>query len=171
MPPDRVAPEFTRLLPLGLVGPEGREEVLEAAPAEREALARRFGIPAIGSLRAKLRLVPERDGTVVARGTLSASVTQTCVVTLEPVEQQVEEEVALRFLPAGREPDEGPEEIDEIEAVGGVADLGEAVAEQLSLALDPYPRAPGAALPEIGEGNGSAEGPFAGLAALRRRSG
>lgn len=164
-----IAPEFSRPLPLGLVGPEGRHERLEANGAEREALARRFGIPAIAALRAELELRPESDGAVVARGRLSARVTQACVVTLEPIEQQVEEAVALRFLPPGREPADGPEEMDEIATEYGVADLGEAMAEQLSLALDPYPRAPGAALPEAGEGAGAATGPFAALAGLAGR--
>ena len=139
----------------------------------RELLAR---------LRAVLRLRPEAGGpqaggTVIARGRLEAEVTQTCVVTLEPVEQRVAEEIALRLLPPGREAQDGPEEMDEIEAApDGTVDLGEAVAEQLSLALDPYPRAPGAVLPELGEGDGDGAAapaeekpnPFAALAALRR---
>ncbi|HYZ34848.1 MAG TPA: DUF177 domain-containing protein [Crenalkalicoccus sp.] len=165
MPPDR--PEFSRPLVLALVGPEGRREVLEASEAERAALARRFGIPAIARLRAELSLRPEPDGAVRAEGRLEAEVTQDCVVTLEPVEQRVEEPVSLRLLPPGEEPDEGPEEADEIPTEGGIADLGEAIAEQLALALDPYPRAPGAELPDGAAGEG-ALGPFAALRRLRR---
>jgi hypothetical protein len=173
--PRRGAPEFSRPLALGRVGPDGLREVLEADAGEREALARRFGIPAIGRLRAALRLLPEPDGSVVARGRLEAAVTQSCVVTLDPVDRAVEEEVALRLLPPGREPDEGPEEMDEVATdAAGVADLGEALAEQLSLALDPYPRAPGAALPEEAaaaaeDGEAVAPNPFA--AALGGRLG
>ena len=160
------APEFSRPLPLGLVGPEGRREVLEADEAERAALARRFGIPAIERLRAELRLRPETDGAVRAEGRLDADIVQTCVVTLEPVAQRVEEEVALRLLPPGQEPRDDPDEgADEIATERGVADLGEAVAEQLALALDPYPRAPGAALPA--EASEAAEHPMAALAKLR----
>lgn len=182
--PNPPAPEFRRPLALGLVGPAGREVVIEADAAERAALAGRFGIPGIGRLRAVLRLRPEAGGpqaggTVIARGRLEAEVTQTCVVTLEPVEQRVAEEIALRLLPPGREAQDGPEEMDEIEAApDGTVDLGEAVAEQLSLALDPYPRAPGAVLPELGEAEGEGAAapappeekpnPFAALAALRR---
>lgn len=165
MPPD---PEFRRPLPLGLVGPEGRSETLEAGEAERAALARRFGIPEVGRLRAVLRLRPESDGAVRAEGRLEADVVQLCVVTLEPVPQSVEEEVAIRFLPPGREPRDDPDEPDEIATENGVADLGEAVAEQLALALDPYPRAPGAVLPE--EAQETAEHPMAALAKLRRPS-
>jgi hypothetical protein len=70
------------------------------------------------------------------------------------------------LLPAGREPADGPDDPDEIESADGIADLGEAVAEQLALALDPYPRAPDAELPP--EANDEAAGAFAALAALRR---
>jgi uncharacterized metal-binding protein YceD (DUF177 family) len=162
-----MAPEFPRPVPLGLVGPEGRREVLEADEGERAALARRFGIPAVEHLRAELLLRPEADGAVRAEGRLAAAVVQLCVVTLEPVLQRVEEAVALRLLPAGLEPsDEPDDEADEIETRNGAADLGEAVAEQLALALDPYPRAPGAVLPAEAEDPG--EHPLAALAQLRR---
>ncbi len=164
MPPES-SPEFSRPLPLGLVGPEGRREVLEADAAERAALARRFGIPAVERLRAELVLRPEADGAVRAEGRLDASVVQSCVVTLEPVAQRVDETVSLRLLPAGREPQDEADEPDEIATRNGVADLGEAVAEQLALALDPYPRAPGAILPA--EASEEAEHPLAGLAKLR----
>lgn len=174
-------PEFSRPVPLGLVGPEGRPMVLEARPAECEALARRLGILGVAAVRAELDLRPAAGGAVVARGHLSARVTQECVVTLEPIEQAVEEAVALRLLPPGQEPADGPEDMDEIAAgPGGVVDLGEVMAEQLALALDPYPRAPDATLPaevtESGEGESEAgpaapASPFAALAALRRRQG
>jgi uncharacterized metal-binding protein YceD (DUF177 family) len=169
MPLDPSAPEFSRLLPLGLVGPEGRRETLEADEAERAALARRFGIPAVESLRAELLLRPETEGAVRAEGRFDASVVQSCVVTLEPVAQRVEEAVDLRLLPAGREPQDEAGEPDEIATERGVADLGEAVAEQLALALDPYPRAPGAVLPA--EANDPGEHPFAALAKLRGAGG
>ncbi|TCZ57908.1 YceD family protein [Roseicella aquatilis] len=163
MPPD--APEFSRPLALGRVGPEGRTETLEASAAEREILARRLGIPGIEALRATLRLSPDPDGAVRLAGRLEASVIQECVVTLDPVPQQVAEEFALRLLPAGREPADGPDDPDEIVAEGDVADLGEVVTEQLALALDPYPRAPEADLPAAARDE--ATGAFAALAALR----
>ena len=114
-PPDASpAPEFSRPLALGLVGPDGRREVLEANEAERAALARRFGIPAIERLRAELLLRPEADGAVRAEGRVDAAVVQSCVVTLEPVAQRVDEAVDLRLLPPGREPQDEPDEPDEI---------------------------------------------------------
>jgi uncharacterized metal-binding protein YceD (DUF177 family) len=174
MPPDP-APEFSRPLRLGLVGPEGRREVLEADGAECAALARRLGISAVELLRAELLLRPDADGAVRVEGRLAATVVQTCVVTLEPVEQRIDEAVALRFLPEGREPQEEPDETDELATRNGVADLGEAMAEQLALALDPYPRAPDAVLsldtpagtPVGTSETAAAEHPMAALAKLR----
>jgi uncharacterized metal-binding protein YceD (DUF177 family) len=162
-----MTPEFSRVLGFARLPEQGREERLRATPAECAALARRFGIPAIHRLEAVVRLRPEPGGSVAVGGHLSAEVVQDCVVTLEPVAQAVEEAVSLRILPAGQEPSDDPEAPDEIEAVGDTVDMGEALAEQLALALDPYPRAPGAELPpEASDGQG---GPFAALAALRRR--
>jgi uncharacterized metal-binding protein YceD (DUF177 family) len=169
MPPEAPAAaiEFSRPLALGRVGPEGHTELLVATAAECAALARRFGIPGVGSLRATLRLEPEEDGAILVRGWLEAKVVQECVVTLEPVRQRVAEDITFRLLPAGREPAEGPEDPDEIACEHDVAELGEVVAEQLALALDPYPRAPGAALPA--EATDEQAGAFAALAALRRK--
>ena len=167
-----MTPEFSRLVSLARLAPEGREERLVASPSECAALAQRFAIPGINRFEAVLRLRAEPGGLADVAGRLSAEVVQTCVLTLEPVVQQVEEAVALRILPPGEEPSDDPEGPDEIEAEGDSVDLGEALAEQLALALDPYPRAPGAALPgpeavpEAAEP--AARNPFAALAALRK---
>lgn len=172
-PPDLPRPEFSRMVRLV---PERREVILEADAAERAALASRFGILGIAALRAKLRLEPEPGGTVRGRGRLMAEVTQSCVVTLDPVVQRVDAPLDLRILGEGEVPaDEDPDSPDEIESEGGQVDLGEAVAEQLALALDPYPRTPGAELPALDAATGEAEAaegparpnPFAGLAKLR----
>jgi uncharacterized metal-binding protein YceD (DUF177 family) len=142
-----VTPEFSRLVRLG---PEARTVSLAANPAECAALAKRFGILAMHALSAELRLAPEPGGTVRARGSLAAEVEQACVVTLEPVRQVVSAALDLRILGEGEEPaDDDPDSPDEIESAGGQVDLGEAVAEQLALSLDPYPRAPGAELPPL----------------------
>ena len=159
-------PEFARPSVLALVGATAREETLTASPAECAALAARFGILGVGAFAARLRLVSEPDGAVLAEGRFTADVTQACVVTLEPVPQHLDESFACRFLPAGAVAEDGPEEIDAIETSGGIADLGEALAEALALALDPYPRVPDAVLPEAA--SAPPEGAFAALAALRR---
>ena len=143
-----LAPEFSRTLPWAAVGQEGRRQAVEATPEECAALAVRFGIPAIESFRAELDLRLEGNDAIRAQGRLTARVVQSCVVTLEPVPQSVEEPVDLRFLGARQEPSDDPEGPDEIPTERNVLELGEALAEQLSLALDPYPRAPGATLPD-----------------------
>ncbi len=168
-----IKPEFSRLIRLG---PEPREVELAASAAERAALAERFGILGIDALEARLRLQPEPGGSIRARGRLQARVSQSCVVTLDPVDQVVDAPLDLRILEEGAVPaDDDPESPDEIESAGGLVDLGEAVAEQLSLALDPYPRAPGAVVPELdgaeppppAEEAPQRPNPFAKLAKLR----
>jgi uncharacterized metal-binding protein YceD (DUF177 family) len=162
-----MAPEFSRPVPLARVSEAGREERLRASPAECAALARRFGIEAVSRLEADLLLRPEPGGGMTVTGRLSADVVQACVVSLDPVAQTVSEDVVLRLLSPGEEPSDDPEGPDEIPIEGDAIDLGEAMAEQLALALDPYPRAPGAALPGE-EGVQEPRGAFAALVALRR---
>ena len=105
---------------------------------------------------------------VVADGELHADVLQTCIVSLDDFDAVVDEAFRVRFVPAGEETDDqDPEADDEIPYEGDVLDLGEAAAEQLGLALDPYPRMPDAALPEVEED--ADLHPFAALAALRNQ--
>lgn len=169
-----MTPEFSRPVALARIPPEGRQQSLRATPAECAALALRFGIPAVNRLAAELRLMPEPAGGVSIVGRLAAEVVQDCVVTLEPVVLQVDAPVHLRVLGPGEAYSDDPDAPDDVDAPGGVADLGEAVAEQLSLALDPYPRAPDAVLPEEAATEPEAPpepvvSPFAGLDVLRGR--
>ena len=165
-----MTPEFSRLVPLARLPESGRQEQLKASAAECAALAKRFSIPAVQRLEATLLLRPEPGGGIEVGGTLRAEVVQTCVISLESVAQRVEEAVSLRLVAPGEEPSDDPEGPDELPIEGDAFDLGEAIAEQLALALDPYPRAPGAELPQAGAGDG-AHGPFGALAALRRPGG
>jgi uncharacterized metal-binding protein YceD (DUF177 family) len=167
--------EFSRPITIARIAAEGRHESLRASPAECAALARRFGIPAVNRFAADLLLSREGGGGITIQGRILAEVVQECVVTLEPVTLQIDEAVHLRILGPGETISDDPESPDDVEAPGGVADLGEALAEQLALALDPYPRAPGAALPDVvtaGQEEPAPEAsisPFANLAALRGR--
>lgn len=140
-------PEFSRPLALGRVGVTGRQERLEANAGECAALARRFGVISVRRLVATIVLRPEPRGAIRVEGRLDATVEQACVVSLEPLVQAVTDAFVVRILPEGREPSDGPEDPDEIPSEGGMVDLGEVVAAQLSLALDPYPRAADAVLP------------------------
>ncbi|MGG5885509.1 YceD family protein [Falsiroseomonas sp. HC035] len=144
-------PEFSR--PHRLGAGEIRRVELRANTGECAALAARFAIPAVERLEARLTLAPETGGTTRLTGTLEADVVQDCVVTLDPVPQQVRARLDLRILPPGTPAtDDDPDSPDEVETTGNSVDLGEVVAEQLALALDPYPRAPDAAIPAELEG-------------------
>jgi hypothetical protein len=72
------------------------------------------------------------------------------VASAEEFETSVEDEFAVHFVLAGAERDSAdPEFPDEIPYDEGTIDLGETTAEQLGLALDPYPRMPNALVPDI----------------------
>ncbi len=146
------APEMPRPFPTARIG-AGAVFVVDAKPAECQALARRMGLEAILALSCRFDLRRGESDAVSATGTLRARVRQVCVVTLEPFEADVAEDFTLRFVPEGQESDElDIESADEVTYAGGVLDLGEAAAEQLALALDPFPRKPGAELGEVSLG-------------------
>ena len=155
-------------MPLERVGHEGRETSIETDPAERAALAERMAIPAVLSLACSFHLTPHDDGRIAARGRLRARVTRVCVVSAEEFDMDVDERFRVDFVPSGTESeDDVPDSVDEIPYDGRSIDLGEAAAEQLGLALDPYPRMPGAEMPDLGEADPN---PFAALGRLRRPS-
>lgn len=163
-------PEFSRPVDERQLTP--KPITIEATADERKALARRFGIVAIHQLQATVRL--ERAGeAVMARGRLSASIVQSCAVSGEDLPVRIDEPLALRFVPArpieAEELELEADELDEIEFEGHELDLGEAVAQSLALAIDPYATGPEAdrvrneVLSEE-----AASGPFAALAALKK---
>lgn len=170
--------EFSRPVPLDTLGQAPRRIAIEAEEAERAALAARFGLVSIARLSATAELTREGED-VTCSGQISAEVTQACVVTGVPVEAKLDEPFALRFrpMPSSGRPDEeielGEDELDVSFYEGGAIDLGEAAAETLALALDPYPRSAEAetALKEAGVKNEEEAGPFGALAALRDKLG
>jgi len=123
---------------------------VEATPAECAALAVRMNLPAVLTLSCTYHLLREGRDRVLARGVLRATVTQTCVVSLDDFDATVEDVFQVRFVPSGEEADDiDPDSDDEIPFEGNTIDLGEAAAEQLGLVLDPYPRMPGVEMPAI----------------------
>jgi uncharacterized metal-binding protein YceD (DUF177 family) len=102
---------------------------------------------------------------------LAAAVVQECVVTLEPVPAELSEDFTIIYgAPAAEDEllERGLAEDGDFEPLAGAEiDIGEAVAQQLSLALDPYPRAPGASLPADEDAPAVVEHPFAALAKLK----
>jgi uncharacterized metal-binding protein YceD (DUF177 family) len=145
-----MTPEFHRPVTLDHIGPHGLDLTVEATLAECAALAVRMNLPAVLAISCAFHLIRESRDKVLARGVLQATVTQTCVISLDDFDASVQEVFQVRFVPAGEESDDiDPESDDEIPFEGNIIDLGEAAAEQLGLALDPYPRMPGVEMPAL----------------------
>lgn len=157
----------------------GRRFHLEADAEQRGELAAALGIPAVNGLSADVEVRPVLGGAFRVRGALAASVVQTDVVTLDPVEQEVAEDIDVTLM---RAEDVAPsrkssgELVDATEVDGpdlfhnGRIDLGIIVREHLALGLDPYPRAPGVDFPGHIEDDPAADPSlFAALGVLKTR--
>jgi uncharacterized metal-binding protein YceD (DUF177 family) len=158
---------------------QGRSFDMEADAAVRAAVARLAGVREVDQLAAHFDLRREGSDRLHVMGRVSATVDQTCVVTLEPLTNRVEETIDVVYAPPQdltlEEDEDDPirayAEADPPESlVNGAVDLGAIATEFLILGIDPYPRKPGAvfAAPQ-----GPEEGahPFAGLAALKKKGG
>lgn len=172
------APEFSRPAAVDGLGAAAIVRQITADEAERAALARRFDLLALDRLSADLRIARgPGEGTICVSGRFAADVAQACVVTLEPVHSHLSEEFSQLYTLAPAAPPErehvvDAEAEDPPEALGPDGlDLGEAVVQQFALALDPYPRVPGARVSEEAEAalkaSRAAAGPFAALKALK----
>jgi uncharacterized metal-binding protein YceD (DUF177 family) len=161
---------------------DGDEGVIEATRAECQAIAAMLDLIALDRLTFTYRLGRHAGGRITLDGTLKAAVTQSCVLSLEPVEAVLDVPVSLEFWPQplieelDRQAEdkahplrEWPEPI-----VDGRIDLGFVIYETFATALDPYPKRAGASLPgPAGESQSAGEaepkGPFAALAQLKPR--
>lgn len=173
-------PEFSRLVRLDAIGRIEWPAHVEAEEAERAALAARFGFVSLDLLEADYSMT--RDGAVVmATGALHARLSQPCIATGEPVAEELREDFAIRFFPEAESDGEADphgeieldaEECDMLPYRDDRIDMGEAIAETLALAVDPYPRSPEADryLREAGVMTEEQAGPFAALAALKGKT-
>jgi hypothetical protein len=155
----------------------GRDVAVSPSADERAAIAAQLELGAVDALEVKLHAVRFRGGIRVT-GRLTAEVTQPSVVTLEPLHQRIAEPIDRVFLPGGEkdyagpanaeifvdlEGDDVPDHFD-----GNEADLSELIIETLALAVDLYPREPGASLEDAGyTPDVDGESPFAALKALK----
>lgn len=157
----------------------GRELHVAPEAAEREAIARQLELTSLDALDVTLNAVRFRGGIRVT-GRLTAKITQPSVVTLEPVQQDIAEPIDRVFLPGGEKPYagtagaevfvdlEGEDLPDHFE--GPEADLSDLIVETLALAVDPYPRAKGESVDDLGLAPGTAEDhPFAALKTLKSK--
>ena len=157
---------------------------IAASDGERAALAKRFGFLGLPAFAARVTVDRRPGGRIVVEGRLRGKIVQACILTLDPVTQELDETFRIVFkqdLTEERDPESGEAlvspQADAPEPLSGhMLDVGEIVAEQLSLAADPYPRRPGAKLEDIlpkprRDGRPARpeqrRHPFAGLAALK----
>jgi len=148
-----------------------RFDLVADAPT-RAVVARIAGLRDLPRLEANFEVTRYGAGGLRVAGRVSATVGQTCVVTLEPLTDEIDEEVAVAFAPqvdrqAG-ETGSAKEAMDETEPlIDGTIDLGVLATEFLILGLDPYPRKPDAVFQPPQDAT-TEEGPFAALAALKK---
>jgi len=159
------------------VSEAGRHVHLDAPEPARHEIAALAGLRTLDSLTADFDVTHRGDGLRV-RGVVRARVGQTCVVTLDPLDNTVEEAVDVSFSPSVSKSEAdlaldldpaAPEPVEPMR--GGTLDLAAVAVEFVLLGLDPYPRKPGVAFEPVAVGDDTEEAPphpFAGLAALQR---
>lgn len=188
-------PEFTtpvsRVRDVTRIGDKPEAANIRLNEEERAAMIAAYGLVDLAAFDVEMELRPWRKTGVAVKGRLRATAVQQCVITLEPVKQDIDETFQVRFLPEEEamravprvedaeidvdfESDDPPEPI-----VNGTIDLGAVACEQFALMLDPFPRASGAGSPDgivarAGDDEGQDErppSPFAALQALKDKAG
>jgi uncharacterized metal-binding protein YceD (DUF177 family) len=165
-------PEFSRRIDGLHLNAGGETYEIAAKADERTGLARRFDLLSLDRLDAKVKLTPMAGGYYRLAAQFEAELVQACTITLEPVPSRIAEGFTLTFGP-GEEASEIvlDGEAEPVEPLDdGMIDIGEAVAQQLSLVLDPFPRAPGVniEIETIVSDEMPHESPFAALARLKK---
>jgi uncharacterized metal-binding protein YceD (DUF177 family) len=174
MQADPPPPEFSRVISIARLGDDAAAYQVTASDAERVALARRFGLVAVERFAADVLMSRETSGGIRLKAEIEADIVQECVVTLEPFASRIADDFNLVYRRRVAQQNEILDvDEDEFEPLTGEEiDIGEAVAQQLSLALDPFPRAPGAGFPEAMQAETAARAqphPFAELAKLAKK--
>lgn len=164
--PNRDDVPFSYPVKVGHISANPVEVHVEADAEERAGLARLWEVPEVKSLKAVMSIARWKKDGVRLKGHVTAEIVQSCVVTLEPVEATISEDFEQLYVPEGSRlarlttGEEGemvldPEGPDLPESFAGDSiDAGEAVAECVALAMDPYPRKPGAEFPAHIEDDG-----------------
>lgn len=165
-------------VPVAEIPSAGRCFDLRADQETRRAVAEAASVPVILQLSATFQVVPALGGGVRVLGAVKATIEQNCVVTLEPLQSRIEEQVDVVFAPPAaaapvvRITNVEVSESDAAELLdGGMVDLGALAVEFLILGVDPYPRRPGASFEAPEVKNDAGEHPFAALSALKHGSG
>lgn len=185
-------PEFSYFVNCDSLKEAEKTYEIEASEAERAALAKRFDLVSLDNLSAKAVVRRGKGDLIDLQCELSASFTQTCTVSGKLLKNKVNTNFERSFSPTAEpffgsekepegegdyvttSPDEDiPEPPDPM--VDGGFDLGETVAEQLSLEIDPFPRAPDANFEGFSSSGDEDDGegktnPFAVLEQLKKKS-
>jgi uncharacterized metal-binding protein YceD (DUF177 family) len=157
----------------------GLHRELDADEAQRNAMAEAAGLRGVLSAHATLDVTAGKDGRFYVTGRVRARIAQTCVVTLDPIENDIDEPIDLIFAPPEQIP-QLADLVDETEAdnneadppepiINGIIDLGRLATDALFLGIDPYPRKPDAVFaPEVTPPDPE-DHPFAALKALKAK--
>ena len=156
----------------------GLHRDIEAGPAARSAMAEAADLREILSAHAALDVTPKGGGRFQVAGRVRARIGQTCVVCLDPIENDIDEAIDLIFAPpeqipqlsdlvdeSGESEAEIPDPPEPIE--NGVIDLGRVATDALFLGINPYPRKPDAVFEPPVVAEDPEDHPFAALKALR----
>jgi uncharacterized metal-binding protein YceD (DUF177 family) len=153
----------------------GLHRDIEADQAVRDAVADAGGLREVLLAQASFDVTPQSGGRFHVAGHVRARIGQNCVVTLEEIENDIDERVDLVFAPPEQIPqmaalideaeEEAPDPPEPIE--NGMIDLGRVATDALFLAVDPYPRKPGAVFEPVVEAGDPEDHPFAALKALK----
>jgi len=184
-------PEFSRIVNCEKLPSSGKSYNIEASPEERAALVERLPIDSLESLEAEFSVVPGAGDRILLTGRLHAAIRQTCVVTLEPIESEIDVSIDRTYSASAKpywgpedEPDEDgnsirggptknvPDPLEPLEK-GGI-DIGEVASEELAIEIDPFPRRHGAELKASPAVSGEYQGedvknPFAVLEKLKKK--
>jgi hypothetical protein len=166
-------------VPVTQIPDTGLHRDIEADQPARHAMAEVAGLREVAYARASFDLRHKSAGQVRVTGRVQARIGQSCVVTLDPIESEIDEAIDLTFAPAeatvpradlaDHERDQLDDEIaDQPEPiVDGMIDLGRLATDMLFLAIDPYPRKPGAVFEAQVAAADPEDHPFAALKALQ----
>jgi uncharacterized metal-binding protein YceD (DUF177 family) len=169
-----MTPEFSRLLLVSQIGMVETSRGIEATPEECARVAARLGLQSLVTFTATFRITRQAGGDeYLAQGRLHARAVRNCVISLEDFTEPTDLVFTIRFVTEEASQDEaleapydyedGP---DEVLYQNDTLDLGEAAVQEYALSLNPYPRKPGARIPDLGQEGGN---PFDVLRNLARR--
>ena len=165
------------LVAVAQIPERGLHRQLDADEPQRKAMAEAAGLRAVLSAQATFDVTPGKDGRFYVAGQVRARVEQTCVVTLDPIENDIDEPIDLTFAPPEQIPqladladdaEAGENEADPPEPIiNGIIDLGRLATDALFLGIDPYPRKPDAVFAHEVTPPAPEDHPFAALRALK----